>query len=327
MPPVAPLQQVAQAISQAPAGPTAPGPEPTLQAVVGSNPQLMRQMEIARRTALDPGISPAVQAQAQARYQELEKRANDAFTKQWTVWHERTKAEEAWRLGAEDRQRKRQGDIVPLPQAPQQAGPDPRLGTPQSPQRTRVPVPPPVPPGVTPQKWSEEQAPQLAKAIEAVDRATPTFDDAIKTLRLAREHPGREWGVGAASSVATKIPGTDAFGFGKIMDQIGGKNFLTAYQQLKGGGAITEIEGTKAEQAQARLSTAQNKKDWDAAMNDLETALRRDMELAQRKVNMPVTAWRAPGDNSSVAPDIGERRGDKEYIGGNPADPMSWKRQ
>ena len=50
------------------------------------------------------------------------------------------------------------------------------------------------------------------------------------------------------------------------------------------------------------------------------------MELAQRKVNAPVTAWRAPGDNSSVAPDIGERRGDKEYIGGNPADPMSWRR-
>ena len=79
------------------------------------------------------------------------------------------------------------------------------------------------------------------------------------------------------------------------MEQIEGKNFLTAYDQLKGGGAITEIEGTKAEAAQARLSTAQNKKDWDAAMNDLETALRRDLELAQRKVNAPVTAWRAPG--------------------------------
>ena len=37
------------------------------------------------------------------------------------------------------------------------------------------------------------------------------------------------------------------------MEQIRGKNFLTAYQQLKGGGAITEIEGTKAEAAQARL--------------------------------------------------------------------------
>jgi hypothetical protein len=294
--------------------------------VIGSNPQLQQQMEVARRTALDPGISPTVQAAAQARYQELEKRANDEFTKRWTVWHERTKGEETFRLGGEERARKRQGDITPSPQAPQQTGPDPRLGTPASPQRTGVPVPPPVPPGVTPQKWSEQQAPQLAKAIEAVSTATPTFDDAIKTLRLAREHPGREWGVGAASSLATKVPGTDAYGFGKIMDQIGGKNFLTAYQQLKGGGAITEIEGTKAEQAQARLSTAQNKKDWDAAMNDLETALRRDMELAQRKINAPVTAWRAPGDNASVAPDIGERRGDKEYIGGNPADPMSWKR-
>jgi hypothetical protein len=110
------------------------------------------------------------------------------------------------------------------------------------------------------------------------------------------------------------------------MEQIGGKNFLQAYQQLKGGGSITEIEGTKAEAAQARLKTAQSKEDWDKAMNDFEIALRRDLELAQRKVNAPVTAWRAAGDNASYAPDIGERRGDKEYIGGNPRDPMSWRK-
>ena len=328
----APPQQVAQLgpptvrAPTAEARPTPAGPEPTLRAIIGGNPQLQQQMENARRIALDPSLSPAMQASAQARYQELEKRANDEFTKRWTVWHERTKGEEAFRLGAKERQRAEQKDIVPVPPASQQAGPDPRLGTPASPQRTRIPVPPAPPPGTTPEAWSKEQTPQLAKAIEAVDKATPAFDDAVKALQLARQHPGREWGVGATSKIATSIPGTDAYGFGKIMEQIQGKNFLTAYQQLKGGGAITEIEGTKAEAAQARLATAQNKKDWDAAMNDLETALRRDMELAQRKVNAPVTAWRAPGDNASFAPDIGERRGDKEYIGGNPADPMSWKR-
>ena len=151
--------------------------------------------------------------------------------------------------------------------------------------------------------------PLLSKAVEAVDKSTPMFEDAIKTIQLARQHPGREWGVGATGSIAQQLPWTDAAGFGRIMDQIKGKNFLAGYQQLKGGGSITEIEGTKTEQAQARVSTAQKKEDWEDAMLDLEKSLRRDMELAQRKINAPVTAWRAPGDNSSYAPDIGQKRG------------------
>ena len=215
------------------------------------------------------------------------------------------------------------GQVTPTGAAPQI---DPRLGTTQSPQRTSIPSIPPVPAGVTPSKWAELHAPIATKAIEAVQTAEPAFNDAIKMIQLARNHPGREFGVGFTANLAKQIPGTDAYGFNTIMEQIGGKNFLQAYQQLKGGGSITEIEGTKAEAAQARLKTAQSKEDWDKAMNDFEIALRRDLELAQRKVNAPVTAWRAAGDNKSYAPDIGERRGDKEYIGGNPRDPMSWRK-
>ena len=161
----------------------------------------------------------------------------------------------------------------------------------------------------------------MVKAVSAYEKAVPQFDDVIKTLRMAREHPGREWGVGATSELAKKIPGTAAFDFAKIMEQIGGKNFLNAYQQLKGGGSITEIEGTKAEAAQARLATASTKEGFDKALNDFEVALRTDLETVQRKVNQPVTAWRAAGDNASYAPDIGQRRGDKQYVGGNPSDP------
>ena len=204
---------------------------------------------------------------------------------------------------------------------------DPRvLGTPQSPQRTGIPTVPPVPPGITPQQWAEKQAPEMVKAVSAVEKATPQFSDMMDLLKQAREHPGREWGIGKTSDYAKRMPGTDAYGFGKIMDQIGGKNFLNAYQSLKGGGSITEIEGSKAEAAQARLATAQTRPDFDKAMVDFEKAVRQDMETVQRKVNRPVTAWRKPGDNETTAPDIGQRSGDKEYIGGNPADPMSWRR-
>lgn len=222
-------------------------------------------------------------------------------------------------------QKEQQGIVPPTPAAAAPGDNDPRLGTPASPQRTGIPTPPPTPPGVTVQKWSELQAPNMAKAVDAVEKAVPQFNEALATLKLAREHPGREWGVGATSEIAKKMPGTAAYGFGKIMDQIAGKNFLAAYSQLKGGGSITEVEGGKAEAAQARLATAQTKQDFDKAMNDFESALRTDLETTQRKVNAPVTAWRLNGDNASVAPDIGERRGNMVYLGGNPALPGSWR--
>jgi len=52
--------------------------------------------------------------------------------------------------------------------------------------------------------------------------------------------------------------------------QLRGKNFMNAYQGLKGGGVITEIEGAKAESAQARLSQAQSPEAFKQALRDLK---------------------------------------------------------
>ena len=50
------------------------------------------------------------------------------------------------------------------------------------------------------------------------------------------------------------------------IDQIQGGAFLEAYKSLRGGGQITELEGQKAEAAQARFSTAQNEEDFRDAL-------------------------------------------------------------
>lgn len=55
--------------------------------------------------------------------------------------------------------------------------------------------------------------------------------------------------------------------WGRI-NQIKGGAFLQAFESLKGGGQITELEGQKAEQAQSRLSTAQNEKDFRDALKE-----------------------------------------------------------
>lgn len=52
--------------------------------------------------------------------------------------------------------------------------------------------------------------------------------------------------------------------------QLTGKNFMNAYQGLKGGGPITDVEGVKAEAAQARLSKAQSPEAFIQALRDLK---------------------------------------------------------
>lgn len=69
------------------------------------------------------------------------------------------------------------------------------------------------------------------------------------------------------------IPGTPMYRFGQRVKQLDGQAFLQAFESLKGGGQITEIEGTKATQAIGRLSSAQSAADYKEALTELRSIL------------------------------------------------------
>ncbi|MDI4655523.1 hypothetical protein [Xanthobacter autotrophicus] len=75
--------------------------------------------------------------------------------------------------------------------------------------------------------------------------------------------------------LASRMPNltADAARVQAKMDQLRGGVFLQGYGMLKGGGAITEVEGLKAEQAMARLSAAQSVDDYKAALGEFKDAL------------------------------------------------------
>lgn len=56
-------------------------------------------------------------------------------------------------------------------------------------------------------------------------------------------------------------------------EQLTGTAFLSAYQMLKGGGAITDIEGQKAGAAMARLNRAQSEAEAKKALEDFKEAV------------------------------------------------------
>lgn len=79
------------------------------------------------------------------------------------------------------------------------------------------------------------------------------------------------------------IPGSPEQGALARLKQIQGATFLQAYQSLKGGGQITEIEGTKAENALARLSQAQSEESFRKAAEDFKREIKELAEIARKK--------------------------------------------
>jgi len=205
------------------------------------------------------------------------------------------------------------------------------LGTPQSDQRTGVARPAPTPPGLSDKEWEAQQAPILAKRTEATATALPTFTRALRHIEQTLNHPGLEAASGFGGVLMRNVPGTAGYDFNARLHEINGENFLAGLNGLRGLGAVSNIEGQKTEQARANVDPNQSPDELKKTLLQLQMQLRSEMETAQRAMNMPVTAWRKAGDNSTFAPDIGEpgitRNGVPViYIGGNPDLPSSYRR-
>jgi hypothetical protein len=107
--------------------------------------------------------------------------------------------------------------------------------------------------------------------------ALETANMAIRGLNEMREHPGLKTATGVSAWIdpANLLPATDAFDFSVRHKQLAGSIFLEAFQGLKGGGQITELEGEKATQSIARMETAQSEGEYLRALDDYEDIIRR----------------------------------------------------
>jgi hypothetical protein len=126
-------------------------------------------------------------------------------------------------------------------------------------------------------------------AIDLVDKMVgkPAVKDTSgKVIQAATApHPGFNDAVGATWKPGFRfIPGTDAATFQTFQDQIEGTAFLSAFEALKGGGAISEKEGAKATAARLRMKTASDEKGYMEAAREFQEVVRKGVEAARNRV-------------------------------------------
>lgn len=163
-------------------------------------------------------------------------------------------------------------------------------------------IPNTLKPGERPDVQAAQTAAKKAAEIKATSQAEAQVDlpgagmdlaltkDYIKELRT---HPGLSSATGLSGAILPVIPGSTRADFEARKEQLIGGQFLQAYQQLKGGGQITEVEGKKAEQAIARMQAAVSKEAFLTALKDYERAIEVGFAKLKGKAGAPTTGgWK-----------------------------------
>ena len=151
-----------------------------------------------------------------------------------------------------------------------------------------------------------EQAKNTAEAQNNLSKVRSVVSNVTRSVAEMRGAKGIDDIVGG--SVYSRIPdavaeplvgfisaGRDSADAMAKYKKLVGANFLQGFEQLKGGGQITEQEGQKAEQAFGRLQRSQSRESFDAALDELDSVMKEIMAGAESRA----------GGVSLTAPRIG----------------------
>jgi hypothetical protein len=123
-------------------------------------------------------------------------------------------------------------------------------------------------------------------------------DSTLQFIDELRNHPGREMATGKSSLLNfAATPGSDTGDFLQKLETAEGKSFAIAYETLKGGGTITEIETAMATKALANLNASQSEEQFLKALDEFEVAVLRGYRKLQATAGQPQTAGQPPADD------------------------------
>lgn len=202
------------------------------------------------------------------------------------------------------------GGAPSMVQFPEGVAPQPQvsfqdLGTSVQPMTTRgaVPMGAPLPKDVA----GVEEQKALGSASGAATAAAPAdiqaADNALALIDQIRTNPYLERGTGL-SSYGNMIPGTGGYDFQNLVDQAKSGAFLSAIQQMRGMGSLSNAEGQTATAAVTRMNTATSTEAFMAALADYEKVIQQGKARAANRLGgQPQQAPTAP-DLSGGQPNV-----------------------
>lgn len=124
---------------------------------------------------------------------------------------------------------------------------------------------------------------QQGKDIAGLPKFLDTSQEFLDVIKGIKEDPSLDMVLGWGSMLPN-IPHTDIPRVRGRLEQLKGKQFLQAFDSLKGAGQITELEGTKATNAMARLKEASRPQDYRDALKDLEDVVTSARQRAMQRI-------------------------------------------
>jgi hypothetical protein len=152
---------------------------------------------------------------------------------------------------------------------------------------------------------------QAASAGSDVDAA----DSALEIVDSLRNDPNRAAGTSTLSPIGNLIPKTPGFAFEQKVQQAKSGAFLTAIQQLRGMGALSNAEGQTATQAVTRMTTATRDEDFEEALKDYERLVERarrkgrNMQKERQRLLGQTGGQAAPEQTGGGVPDLKSKYG------------------
>jgi hypothetical protein len=148
----------------------------------------------------------------------------------------------------------------------------------------------------------------LPKAIRTAEDAIAVMDLAVGDAKISKDGkelevpegkrapaPGFESYVGMTlMPFARFAEGSPAASFERVQKQLEGQAFLSAFESLRGGGAIANAEGQQATAALFRANKAQSEVEYIKAIREAQYHARRAVEAARKKADIGEAPPAAP---------------------------------
>ncbi|MEG0868111.1 MAG: phage DNA ejection protein [Hafnia sp.] len=182
-------------------------------------------------------------------------------------------------------------------------------------------------------RQQNQQAIEQAKRDKAdayntgIDTLSRTIDTASKVLNS----PGFTgyFGTNLNPLSSRHIPGTDAADTEALVDTLKSQGFMSGIQQMKGMGQLSNAEGQKVMDAIGNLSSSQSEKAAKAAIKTIISTTEMAQKRMQQKYGkdiQPQSPSQSQAQPSATQLQPGHSEGGYTFLGGDPANPTSWRK-